>query len=253
MLQQAFCSAWNWDARPIPAFPGVNLAWGDAINWRVGFWINGKQTFTAYSAPPMTITYPLTWPLGVRPTRIELSVAAMTKSGGQSITGAEQIIASPAARWEGKLTLPAMNAAMLLQWRGFVAALQGRLGTFNMPIFDAGRQPFAVGLVISVTATAAALNATSLTLTVTQGGPILAGHRFSIGGRLYEVMQSVPSGGGVYAVDIHPWLRAAITNGTVCEFANPTSLMRLATDRGGSLDLESGIIAHPAIQVVEAF
>ncbi|WGJ13711.1 hypothetical protein QEV83_13580 [Methylocapsa sp. D3K7] len=42
-----------------------------------------------------------------------------------------------------KLTLPAMDAKALVKWRGFIAALQGRLGSFNMPIFDCGRRPFA--------------------------------------------------------------------------------------------------------------
>lgn len=253
MIEPVFCSAWNWDARPFPSFPGVSAAWGDWVNWRVGFWINGKQTFTPALGPVVTIAYPLTWPFGVVPARIELSVASMSKSGGQSLFGGEQIVASPAARWEGKLLLPSMNKSMLLDWRGFIAALQGRLGTFNMPIFDCGRQPFGLGAVITVTAAAAAINATTLTLTVTAGGGLLAGHRFSISGRLYEIMRSVAAGGGVYTVDIHPSLRAALGAATPCQFANPTSLMRLATDAEGVLDLESGIIAHPRIDVVEAF
>jgi hypothetical protein len=36
-----------------------------------------------------------------------------------------------------------MDAKALVKWRGFIAALKGRLGSFNMPIFDCGRRPFA--------------------------------------------------------------------------------------------------------------
>jgi hypothetical protein len=33
---------WAWDARPYPAFPARDDAWGDAENWRLGHWLNGR-------------------------------------------------------------------------------------------------------------------------------------------------------------------------------------------------------------------
>lgn len=48
MIQQAFCSAWCWDARPFPYFPQLNQVWGDAGNWQAGNWIEGKV-----SIPPV--------------------------------------------------------------------------------------------------------------------------------------------------------------------------------------------------------
>lgn len=33
---------WSWDARPYPAFPALEDAWGDAENWRLGHWLNGR-------------------------------------------------------------------------------------------------------------------------------------------------------------------------------------------------------------------
>ncbi|HEY7798215.1 MAG TPA: glycoside hydrolase TIM-barrel-like domain-containing protein, partial [Hyphomonadaceae bacterium] len=33
---------WAWDARPFPAFPGRDDIWGDAENWRLGHWLNGR-------------------------------------------------------------------------------------------------------------------------------------------------------------------------------------------------------------------
>ena len=35
-------SLWAWDARPFPAFPLRDDVWGDAGNWRLGHWLNGR-------------------------------------------------------------------------------------------------------------------------------------------------------------------------------------------------------------------
>jgi hypothetical protein len=34
---------WAWDARPFPAFPARDDVWGDAENWRLGHWLNGRM------------------------------------------------------------------------------------------------------------------------------------------------------------------------------------------------------------------
>ncbi len=31
-----------WDARPFPSFPASDATWGDAANWRLGHWLNGR-------------------------------------------------------------------------------------------------------------------------------------------------------------------------------------------------------------------
>ena len=33
---------WCWDARPYPFFPALSSVWGDAANWRLGHWLNGR-------------------------------------------------------------------------------------------------------------------------------------------------------------------------------------------------------------------
>lgn len=61
MIQPAFCSIWNWDARPFPTFPNLSGVWGDAGNWQAGNWLGGKGPFIAppaADAPPA----PGTWP-----------------------------------------------------------------------------------------------------------------------------------------------------------------------------------------------
>lgn len=41
MIEPTFMSAWNWDARPFPTFPALQI-WGDAADWATGTWIGGK-------------------------------------------------------------------------------------------------------------------------------------------------------------------------------------------------------------------
>jgi hypothetical protein len=45
MIQTAFMSVWNWDARPFPIFPQLSGVWGDAGDWPAGNWVGGKGPF----------------------------------------------------------------------------------------------------------------------------------------------------------------------------------------------------------------
>ncbi len=42
MVPDGGIAAWAWDARPYPAFPAFSHVWGDAANWCVGHWLNGR-------------------------------------------------------------------------------------------------------------------------------------------------------------------------------------------------------------------
>lgn len=42
MMPDDGIAIWAWDARPYPAFPAFSDVWGDAGNWRVGHWLNGR-------------------------------------------------------------------------------------------------------------------------------------------------------------------------------------------------------------------
>ena len=55
-----FCCAWNWDARPFPAFPLEAGAWSDGGDWATGNWIDGKGPAInppTVDAPPNPGTY----------------------------------------------------------------------------------------------------------------------------------------------------------------------------------------------------
>ncbi|MGH6840980.1 MAG: baseplate megatron protein TIM-barrel domain-containing protein, partial [Methylocella sp.] len=51
MIEPLFCSVWNWDARPFPAFPQLSGVWGDAGNWAAGNWLSGKGPFLSPPVP----------------------------------------------------------------------------------------------------------------------------------------------------------------------------------------------------------
>lgn len=38
------CHVWAWDARPFPEFPGRADLWGDAANYQLGHWLNGRNS-----------------------------------------------------------------------------------------------------------------------------------------------------------------------------------------------------------------
>lgn len=42
MVDPANIFVWSFDLRPFPAFPAVDLAWGDVSNFETGHWINGR-------------------------------------------------------------------------------------------------------------------------------------------------------------------------------------------------------------------
>ncbi len=51
MIQTAFISVWNWDARPFPYFPNLVGVWGDTGNWPAGNWLSGKGPFLSPIVP----------------------------------------------------------------------------------------------------------------------------------------------------------------------------------------------------------
>jgi len=51
MIQTAFMSVWNWDARPFPTFPQMVGVWGDTGAWPAGNWLSGKGPFVPPPPP----------------------------------------------------------------------------------------------------------------------------------------------------------------------------------------------------------
>ncbi|WP_341989752.1 hypothetical protein [Azorhizobium sp. AG788] len=220
------------------------------------------------------------WPAVLKPRNCsppELRNAA--RGGGQSFTGVEQRVFSDAGRWEITYEVPVSTRAQQLAWRAMVARLRAGEDIL-LTIFDkfrpAGVPQGSWGAGVS---SDAALRATTLHL-VTANVKVEAGVHFSIGPRLYRVMDVVSqtaatsisdwfttgapwsdagiwvddagSGLAAYEVKILPPLRAAAPSGTTANFRDLVCLCTLADMSSGDLSLDLGKFGTPSITFAEA-
>lgn len=225
------------------------------------------------------------WPPALRFSEVMLELRGLSRSGGQSLYGQEQIVASPAARWVGSMTVPVADRSYgpkdrqdaVLAWRHMKSG--GRASVILVPASD-GRGPahrgravpcsytvphsdkstfsdgsgYSQSFTAGVLAAPAAMNATELLITIGNNLRLLPGMRFSMpGGRLHEISDIIAWDGGVtWAIRISPWTTAAWPAGTALDFDRPVCRMRLASDDTGSLSLSLNRFATPTIEFVEA-
>ncbi len=137
MIQTAFMSVWNWDARPFPAFPQLVEVWGDAGNWPAGNWLAGKGPFVALpvpAAPPPLGSYAIFPPIDTLGWSVKLSPIWAT-GAALHVSGKEVRAAKYAApRWAIelnydvlRLTAPDVELAQIV---GFFAQCQGQDASF---------------------------------------------------------------------------------------------------------------------------
>lgn len=50
MIDMSECAVWCWDARPWPTWPARAEVWGDAANWALGHWLNGRMGLAGLGA-----------------------------------------------------------------------------------------------------------------------------------------------------------------------------------------------------------
>ena len=99
MIQTAFMSVWNWDARPFPTFPQMTSAWGDAGNWPAGNWLAGKGPFVPVPVPDVPLapgpysTFPAVPTLGWSVTYSPLfSTGSALHTSGREVRAAKYIV-----------------------------------------------------------------------------------------------------------------------------------------------------------------
>lgn len=216
-----------------------------------------------------------------------------SRSGGQGITGTEQIVASPAGRWIAKASFHLLDEDdAQLDARGFIASLDGQAGTFMIGPTDWRGQPWNIdpltgakitpglaaasaavdpayqtnpdttGTLTFSLAADAPMNATVIRIQRTQGGFIRRGQYLQIGERLHIIVlppAADPAGGdgraapGVIEVAIRPWLRDAYSAGTPINFANPQCLMRFADADQGDIEMTTSPLSDLSFSLTEAF
>lgn len=221
---------------------------------------------------------PLHWPDVLVPSVEDWSLRGGTRSGGQTFEGNEQIVASPTARWKASLTIPCYGRDRIPAMRAVIA--RGRSQVWSVGPYERPRAPWpivpiiggrltdrtrgsaATALAFSL-ATAAALNAATLTIRRDAGNLLAPGMIFSLGDRLHVIVAvtsadpadrasglAVP---GTIDVEIRPWLRADLGAGARIEFGRPRGAMRLASDDTGAMELQLSRYGTVTLDLVEAF
>lgn len=226
------------------------------------------------------------WPPGLRFSSAAFEPVNTSRSGGQSFSGAEQVLVSPTARWKASVTIPIADRRygpierqnLVLAYRSMKAG--GRASVIVVPCQEgrgpahqAGIVPCAGGVPHSddsffsdgtgyqqgyssaALAADAALNATQIAVRLGSGLIPLSGMRFSTpDNRLHEIVEVVGwDGGTIWTLTIGPWLRSAYSAGTELDFDNPRCRMRVASDETGQLSLSMNKTGSPNIEFVEAF
>jgi hypothetical protein len=183
----------------------------------------------------------------------QFRIVGQSLSAAQSISGAVTVVPGLGARWQASVAFIAHTEAQYLAARGFLAAMEGMLGTTDVPAPSWFRPLDRDGNVVGMSNTGtfgdaqamehfgfenepiaaatlagdASLRATQLRVAYSDSTGLRPGHRFSIAGNLYEV-QLAWVDGGENVLQIQPPLRASAFAGDAVEIHFPTCRMRLA-------------------------
>lgn len=200
----------------------------------------------------------------------------------ESITGADIIIPTARARWVATVGFALKGEAAALQWQGFLAQMQGRVGTTLVPARSRYRpkdgggisRPFCdVGNLTTgqtmehwgfanqplgqiIVNQNAGLRATEIEVRYPDSSGLRPGHFFSLGDRLHRVRAAYWSRdtefGPRYAVHFDPPLRAAVTAGATVEVNRPVCRMRMVTEGEGLFDHSLSVLPTVQVQFAEA-
>jgi hypothetical protein len=207
------------------------------------------------------------FPALLKPIAGGFAPAIKSLSGGQSLSGFEQVVSQLSDRWMASYTFAINSDAKVLALRAFVMSMRGRGNTVDVPAFDLARAPWAVDaqgrkqtpgfvrtraldgtayadpadlrdtLIAAQVTADTELNSTSITVAVTTGSSPQPGHLFSIDRRLHMVVDV--AGDGPYVLSIWPWIREDVSEGAAVNFATPSCEMRFASDDQGADALAS--------------
>lgn len=207
----------------------------------------------------------------------EIDLERRTISGGTSINGEEDVIATDGGgRWFADfMDGPLIERETVLAWRAFTALAEEGVQEIIVPFCDPMHQPYGNehlvphsddsefedeteyeggGPVASIAADAA-LRATTVSLNIAFDQELIGGEHFSIrhptkGWRAYRVRTIVSQSATEAVVTFRPPLREAVTEGEEANFADPRCLMRVDGRPNNRLDL--GNYGEAAVRFVEA-
>lgn len=220
----------------------------------------------------------IAWPSALRARSMNPHPRSRVVSGGRSLAGIEQRVASDAGYWSLSIDGIRVNTReRAAAYRWLISRLRAD-DEVVVPVCDVYKPVGARGTASSITlSSSAALRATTLALTVS-GVDIEVGHYFSIANKLYmiDAILSGPtdsllinpiatdtnfldepwtdsvSGSVAYSVSIFPPLRSSASSGAAVTFNNLAMTCRLDDISSGDLELDLGRFGSPSLSLVEA-
>lgn len=191
-----------------------------------------------------------------RPADVSASIAHRVISGGETLSGIEDVIATDGGgRWMISYSGITLDEPDLIRawsaWQGHLAGgvnecLVPLLSVVTAPRPSLGHHPmqpsdiltddalfptylrFSSPHIVASVGAAAALRATELQINVTQGSPVKGGEKFSLGTRAYRIIRKVY--GNRFLIE--PPLREAVSIGTAVNFDWPSVKCRLVPGEG---------------------
>lgn len=178
------------------------------------------------------------------PADAKLSPIGFNISGGSTFDLAEQIASGVMGRWKLELSkIYLSQPAQVGAWNAIEAALGGRFGTIDMPIFDYPRAPWPLvrGQQVTTGAPIAAIvmadvdpDSQTAYIEVQNGAALQGYEHFGFNERVYRIVQILNVYGGgaypIYTVQFVLPCREIIPAGSPIDFNDPILRCRLEAD-----------------------
>lgn len=223
------------------------------------------------------------WPPSLRPSSSGYWIENAARGGGPAANGGEQFVTSIAHRFRFRGTFGIRRWDQALAAQAFFTALDGMANVTLVPAFQGRyanwpRDPRTSVLLspcrtrrrsldgtiyqdpdvppasrILATCAAAAVGATSIAITVTQGEPLRPGQLFGIGERLYRIGRITATAGATQTVDFRPRLREAAADGRIVLLDRPVCRMRQAQPDQCPQDLDAAGHSDLTLEFIEDF
>ena len=172
----------------------------------------------------MAISYPLSTPTTIGIESVEIRAKNTVAISESPFTYKQQIVDFGGQKWEASVNIPPVRRDLAAEWKAFLTALKGPVGTFLLGDPDCATPR---GTVSSCTLTGSAGDET---VSVTMTGSLLAGDYIQLGSgsnsKLHQILVDQTGSGNL---EIWPALRADYTSATVT-FNNPKGVFRLSSN-----------------------
>ncbi len=171
----------------------------------------------------MAISYPLNTPTTIGIESIELRARNAVAVSQSPFTYKQQVVAHQGQTWEASVSIPSVRRDLAADWKAFLMALKGPVGTFLLgdPDYVTPRGTIEGSPTLSGTAG-------DSTVSITMTGTLLAGDYIQLGtssaARLHQVLVDQDGSGDL---EIWPDLRSTYSGETVI-YSNPKGIFRLA-------------------------